>query len=367
METWGNWTFNNENEDLLAKVLNKFASNQCSLDTPKKVLLSSLAASSKTVQVEISSSSSDDSDIDGDFNAVQTFYPNKSSTGISNGEFKSTTAVVKDLQLQSVCTGVTSRHFDEESPFLSSQPQVEDPHENAIKQIVEMLNAGDYDAEELFSVLQIELRNRKDVSEIIGDVWPEIVTDNARHGFCETLVKIDVKPQIICEQIYLPWFEIRESNLTGFVESLSKLIVHFPEYACKFFLVKLLKDRESILVKHLNWLVKIMQSLDQQHWCILLNEYINHCDDLDQYQVPVLLHLVNNCQKILNNGDTERLIGLCRNAASKHSTNRDFGLLLVSVIGAIDLDKFLPEITTICEQLKGVSKFLIMKALKDKK
>jgi len=47
METWGNWTFNNENEDLLAEVLNKFASNQCSLDTPKKVLLSSLATLSK--------------------------------------------------------------------------------------------------------------------------------------------------------------------------------------------------------------------------------------------------------------------------------------------------------------------------------
>lgn len=98
----------------------------------------------------------------------------------------------------------------------------------------------------------------------------------------------------------------------------------------------------------------------------LCSEYTNHCDGLDQYQIPVLLHLVNNCQKILNR-DAEHLIGLCRNAAYKHSTNRDFGLLLVSVIRAIDLDQFLPEITTICEQLKGVSKFLIMKALKDKK
>ncbi|XP_026810561.1 uncharacterized protein LOC113552081 [Rhopalosiphum maidis] len=366
METWGNWTFSYENEDLLAKVLNKFASNQCSLDTPKKVLLSSLAASSKTVQVEILSSSSDDSDIDGDFNAVQNYFP-KLSTVISNAEPKSTTVVAEDLQLQSACTSVTLRNFDDESSFLPSQPLVEDPHENAIKKIVEILNAGDYDKEDLFSVLQTELRNRKDVLEIIGDVWPEIVTDRARHGFCEALVKTDVRPQIICEQIYLPWFETRESNLTGFVESLSKLIVHFSEYACKFFLVKLLIDRESILVKHLNWLVNIMQSLDQQHWCILLNEYINHCDGLDQYQIPVLLHLVNNCQQILNNGDAEHLIGLCRNAAYKHSTNRDFGLLLVSVIRAIDLNKFLPEMTTICEQLKGVSKFMIMKALKDTK
>jgi len=78
-------------------------------------------------------------------------------------------------------------------------------HENAIKQIIEMLNAGDYDAGELFSTLKTERSNRKDVSEIIGDVWPEIVTDKARHGFCEALVEIDVKPQIICEEIYLPW------------------------------------------------------------------------------------------------------------------------------------------------------------------
>jgi len=82
---------------------------------------------------------------------------------------------------------------------------VEDPHENTIKKIVEILNAGDYDEEELFLVLQTELRNRKDVLEIIGDVWPEIVTDRARHGFCEALVKTDVRPQIICEHIYLPW------------------------------------------------------------------------------------------------------------------------------------------------------------------
>lgn len=364
METWGNWTFNNENEDLLTGVLNKFASNQCSLDTPKKVLLSSLATLSKTVRVEISSSSSDDSDIDEDFNAVQICFP-KSSADISNDEPKSTAEVVKDLQLQSACIGIALRNFDDESSFLSSQPQVEDSHKTAIKQIIDMLNAGDYDAGELFLVLQTELRNRNNVSEVIGDVWPEIVTDRARHGFCEALLKTDVRPQIICDQIYLPWFETRESNLTGFVDSLSKLIIHFPEYACKFLLVKLLVDRESILVKHLNWLVIIMQFLDQQHWCSLLNEYTNHCDGLDQYQIPVLLHLVNNCKKILNNRDAERLIGLCRNAAYKHSTNRDFGLLLVSLIRAIDLDKFLPEMTTICEQLKGVSKFLIMKALKD--
>jgi len=82
---------------------------------------------------------------------------------------------------------------------------VEDPYENGIKQIVEMLNAGDYNAGELFSALQTELSNRKDVSVIIGEVWPEIVTDKARHGFCEALVQTDVRPQIICEEIYLPW------------------------------------------------------------------------------------------------------------------------------------------------------------------
>lgn len=367
METWGNWTFSTENEDLLAGVLNKFASDQCSLDTPKKVLLSSLAASSKTVRVETSSSSSDDSDIDGDFNAVQACFPKSCSDVSSNVESKPTASVVDDLQLQPACTGATLGNFNDESSFLPSQPQVEDPHENAIKQIVEMLNAGDYDTKELFSALQTERSNRKDVSEIIGDVWPEIVTDKARHGFCEALVQTDVRPQIICEEIYLPWFKTRESNLTGFVDSLSKLIVHFPEYACKSFLVKLLIDRESILVKHLNWLVDIMKSLDQQHWCILLNEYINNCDGLDQYQIPVLLHLVNNCQKRLNNDDAERLVELCRNSAHEYSTNRDFGLLLMSVIGAIDLDKFRSEMTTVCGQLKGVSKFMIMKALKDSK
>ncbi|KAL4148475.1 hypothetical protein QTP88_002708 [Uroleucon formosanum] len=366
METWGNWTFSKENEDLLAGVLNKFASDQCSLDTPKKVLLSSLAASSKTAGVELSSSSSDDSDIDGDFNSVQTYFP-KSSADASNAESKPTVAIVDDLQLQPACIGATLSNFNDESSFLPSQPQVEDPHENATKQIVEMLNAGVYDGGELLSALQTERNNRKDVSEIIRDVWPEIVTDRARHGFCEALVETDVRPQIICEEIYLPWFKTRESNLTGFVKSLSKLIVHFSEYACKSFLVKLLIDKESILVKHLNWLVDIMQSLDQQHWCILLNEYLNQCDGLDQYQIPVLLHLVNNCQKNLNNDDAERLVGLCRNAAYEHSTNRDFGLLLMSVIGAIDLSKFRSEMTTICGQLKGVSKFMIMKALKDTK
>lgn len=61
-----------------------------------------------------------------------------------------------------------------------------------------------------------------------------------------------------------------ESNLTGFIESVSKLIIHFPEYACKTFLIELLKDKESILVKHIDWLVEIMKYLDQQHWCTLL-------------------------------------------------------------------------------------------------
>lgn len=46
METWGNWTFNKENEHLLAEVLNKFETEQCS-NISRKVVLSSLAASSK--------------------------------------------------------------------------------------------------------------------------------------------------------------------------------------------------------------------------------------------------------------------------------------------------------------------------------
>lgn len=61
-----------------------------------------------------------------------------------------------------------------------------------------------------------------------------------------------------------------ESNMTGFIDSLTKLIVHFSEYACKYFLIELLKDKESILVKHMDWLAEIMKSLDQQHWCTLL-------------------------------------------------------------------------------------------------
>lgn len=82
---------------------------------------------------------------------------------------------------------------------------MEDSHKNAIKQIIDMLNAGDYDVGELFLVLKTDLKNRNDVSEVIRDVWPGIVTDRARHSFCEALLKADVRPQIICEQIYLPW------------------------------------------------------------------------------------------------------------------------------------------------------------------
>lgn len=47
METWGSWTFHDENEHLLAEVLNKFAADQCDLDSSKKVILSSLASNSK--------------------------------------------------------------------------------------------------------------------------------------------------------------------------------------------------------------------------------------------------------------------------------------------------------------------------------
>lgn len=97
------------------------------------------------------------------------------------------------------------------------------------------------------------------------------------------------------------------------------------------------------------------------------SEYMKYCDNLEKHQIPVLLHLVKNCQKGLNSNDTERLVALCRNAVHQHSTNRDFVSFLVSVIGIIDLVKFRPEMTAICEQLKGASKFRIVKALEDTK
>lgn len=47
MESWGSWTFDKENEHLLADVLNKFAADQCNLDSSRKVVLSFLGAKSK--------------------------------------------------------------------------------------------------------------------------------------------------------------------------------------------------------------------------------------------------------------------------------------------------------------------------------
>jgi len=92
-----------------------------------------------------------------------------------------------------------------------------------------------------------------------------------------------------------------------------------------------------------------------------------HCDVLDQRQIPVLSYLVKNCHKDLNDDQAARLVALCRNAVREHSTNRDFAMFLVSVIGAVDLAKFRPEMTVVCGLLKGASKFLTAKALKDAK
>lgn len=47
METWGVWTFSKENENLLVEVLNKFATDQCDLDKPRKSVLSTLTNLSK--------------------------------------------------------------------------------------------------------------------------------------------------------------------------------------------------------------------------------------------------------------------------------------------------------------------------------
>lgn len=47
METWGDWTFSKENENLLVEVLNKFATEQWNLDEPRKSVLSTLTALSK--------------------------------------------------------------------------------------------------------------------------------------------------------------------------------------------------------------------------------------------------------------------------------------------------------------------------------
>lgn len=67
------------------------------------------------------------------------------------------------------------------------------------------MNTEDYDPQELYSLLKTEPMNHKSVSEMIRDVWPEMITDRARHNLCEALIKTNVKPHIICEQIYIPW------------------------------------------------------------------------------------------------------------------------------------------------------------------
>lgn len=78
-------------------------------------------------------------------------------------------------------------------------------NEDTIKVIIELLNAGDYNTQELYDLLKIKQRDQKNISEIIINIWPEMVTDRARHNLCEALIKNDVRPYIICEQIYMPW------------------------------------------------------------------------------------------------------------------------------------------------------------------
>lgn len=94
---------------------------------------------------------------------------------------------------------------------------------------------------------------------------------------------------------------------------------------------------------------------------------MKYCNSLDQHQISVLSYLVKNCQKGLNNNEAERLVVLCRNSVHEYSGNRDFASFLVSVVEAIDLTKFRPDITIICGALKGALKFRVMKALKDTK
>lgn len=88
---------------------------------------------------------------------------------------------------------------------------------------------------------------------------------------------------------------------------------------------------------------------------------------MEEYQISVLSHLVKNCQGNLDDNTAECLIVLCRNSVHEYSVNRDFAQFLIVVIGSINLSKFQSEITNLSEHLKGASKFLIMKALKDVK
>lgn len=87
-------------------------------------------------------------------------------------------------------------------PKFVSEPD----YENISKVVIDLLNSGDCcNTQELYSLLSTEQKNEKDMSDIIKDVWPKMISDKARHNLCEALVKTDVKPHMICEQIYTPW------------------------------------------------------------------------------------------------------------------------------------------------------------------
>lgn len=78
-------------------------------------------------------------------------------------------------------------------------------NKDTIKVIIELLNNGDYNPQELNDLLKFKQNHQKNISDIIIDIWPEMVTDKARHNLCEALIKTDARPHIICEQIYTLW------------------------------------------------------------------------------------------------------------------------------------------------------------------
>lgn len=78
-------------------------------------------------------------------------------------------------------------------------------NEDIVKVIIELLNADEHNSQELYNLLRTKQIDKKKTSKIIRDVWPEIVTDKARHNLCEALIKTEVRPHIICEEVYVPW------------------------------------------------------------------------------------------------------------------------------------------------------------------
>ncbi|XP_075235188.1 uncharacterized protein LOC142332577 isoform X2 [Lycorma delicatula] len=240
---------------------------------------------------------------------------------------------------------------------------------SVVSLLIELLEKEDPNFEEVFNLLN----SHEVTKQQLIYVWSELTLNTSRLCLCSILANDKSKNVFLCQKLLLPWFDDQTAQIREIVQKVSDFLPKFSDVAVKNLILPIFNNatecNNNPFRKDIYLLQDIMSKLGPQYWTLLFKELLTDMT-LEEWNIPFFKLIIESMDNDGANTDNlNKLLHLMNSVLNEFSNNRNFGLLIISLINKIIKTEntslvIIKQLTNIGENYKGSMRFKIMNSIK---